>query len=156
MNIKQMLFPCYRRLMRRYCRRRNIILQEGAYISRSGFCKIGGGKIQLGEHAQINQGCTFVAHSDITIGRNTAIAYNCTLLTSANPNHPYNSLSRLYPPLHAPITIGDDVWVGACSVILPGVTIGNRVVIAAGSVVTRDIPDGVLVAGVPARIRKQL
>lgn len=108
------------------------------------------------ENAQVNAGCTFVAHDEIRIGRNTAVAYNCTFLTSANPNHPYNRLSKHYPSKHAPIRIGDDVWIGACSVVLPGVTVGNGCVVAAGSVVTRDVPDNVLVAGVPAVVKKLL
>lgn len=97
-----------------------------------------------------------VAHDAIYIGRHTAIAYNCTFLTSANPNYPYNRLGKIYPPKHAPIHIGDDVWVGACSVILPGVSIGAGSVVAAGSVVTHDVPAHVLVAGVPAVIKKKL
>ena len=77
----------------------------------------------------------------IKIGKNSTLAYQTTILTSANPNYPYNKLSELYPPMHAPVVIGDNVWVGARAVILPGVTIGDNVVIAAGSVVTKDVPD---------------
>ena len=77
-------------------------------------------------------------------------------MTSANPNSPYNRLSKLYRPLTAPVIIGDDVWVGANSTILPGVTIGDFSVVAAGSVVIKDIPSGVLVAGNPAIIKKRL
>ncbi len=58
--------------------------------------------------------------------------------------------------MHAPVKIGDNVWVGARAVILPGVTIGNNVVVAAGSVVNRDVPDNVVVAGVPAVIKKRI
>ena len=61
---------------------------------------------------------------------------------------------RFTPPLHAEVHIGDNVWVGARSVILPGVKIGNNVVIAAGSVVTKDVPENVMVAGVPAVVKK--
>ena len=55
-----------------------------------------------------------------------------------------------------PITIGDNVWIGGHAVINPGVTIGNNVVIAAGAVVTRDVPDNVVVGGVPAKVLRQL
>jgi len=110
----------------------------------------------LKEHAQVNAGCTFVSADTVSIGRNSAVAYNCTFLTSANPNHPFNKLSALYPPRHAPIRVGDDVWVGACSVLLPGVTVGDGSVVAAGSVVTRDVPPRVLVAGAPAVVKKRL
>ena len=66
------------------------------------------------------------------------------------------SLCKIYPPMHAPVIIGDNVWVGARSVILPGVIVGNNVVIAAGSVVTKDVPDNSLVAGVPAVIKRKI
>ena len=55
-----------------------------------------------------------------------------------------------------PVHIGNDVWVGGSAIILPGVTIGNNVIIAAGSIVTKDIPDNVIVAGNPAKIMKEL
>ena len=55
-----------------------------------------------------------------------------------------------------PVVIGDDVWIGANAVVLPGVHIGRHVVVAAGAVVTRDVPDGCVVAGVPATIKKRL
>ena len=55
-----------------------------------------------------------------------------------------------------PVTIGNDVWIGGNATILPGVTIGNNVVVAAGAVVTHDVPDNTLVAGVPARKIKDL
>ena len=92
----------------------------------------------------------------ITIGKNSTLAYQVTILTSANPNSPYNKLSKLYPPTHAPVVIGENVWVGARAVILPGVKIGNNVVVAAGSVITKDIPDNCLVAGVPAVVKKRI
>ena len=118
--------------------------------------KLGGGKLILKENAQINAACYLLSADTITIGQNSTLAYQVTILTSANPNYPYNKLSELYPPIHAPVTIGDNVWVGARSVILPGVTIGNNVVVAAGSVVTKNIPDNVLVAGVPAIIKRSI
>ena len=77
-------------------------------------------------------------------------------MTSANPNGPENKLSALYPQMTAPVIIGADVWVGANSTILPGVTIGDFSVIAAGAIVTKDVPSGVLVAGNPAVIKKKL
>lgn len=131
-------------------------MSDGAYISRKGFTKIGGGKLLMAEHSQINAGCFLLTSDTITLGENTTLAYQVTILTSANPNYPYNELSKIYKPMHAPVKIGDNVWVGARAVILPGVTIGNNVVVAAGSVVNRDVPDNVVVAGVPAVIKKRL
>ena len=84
------------------------------------------------------------------------MAYRTLLTTNANPNAPYNLLSKVYPPKHKDIWIGSNVWIGAGVIVLPGCRIGNDCVVAAGSVVCRDIPDNVMVAGVPAKIKKQI
>lgn len=97
-----------------------------------------------------------LAKERIVIGKNSTLAYGTTILTSANPNGPKNKLAALYPPIKAPVIIGDNVWVGANATILPGVTIGEMSVVAAGSVVTKSVPPGVLVAGNPAIIKKKL
>lgn len=109
-----------------FFRIRGIEIAKNAYISRKGFVRIGGGgKLILDEYAQINP-CCFLLNSDtIKIGKNSTLAYQVTILTSANPNFPYNTLSKIYAPMHAPVIIGDNVWVGARTVILPGVTIGK-------------------------------
>lgn len=112
--------------------------------------------IYMHENSEINMGCLIIAKDRIEIGENSTIAYGTTILTSSNPNGPRNRLSSIYPSFTAPVIIGDNVWVGAGSVILPGVTIGNNSVIAAGSVVTKNVPSGVMVAGNPANIKKQL
>lgn len=112
--------------------------------------------IYLHERAEINLGCFIVAKDKIVIGKNSTLAYGTTILTSANPNGPFNKLSELYPKMTAPVIIGEDVWIGANSTILPGVTIGDYCVVAAGSVVINDVPDGALVAGNPAKIKKML
>mgnify|MGYP002672982789 FL=1 len=78
------------------------------------------------------------------------------MTTNANPNAPYNKLCTVYPPQHKEIWIGENVWIGAGAIVLPGCRIGNNCVIAAGSVVCRDIPDNVMVAGVPAKIKKSI
>lgn len=104
----------------------------------------------------INALSLFVASSDIHIGKNSTLAYRTLLTTNANPNAPYNKLCKIYPPIHKEIYIGDNVWVGAGAVILPGCKIGNNSVIAAGAVVCNDVPDNVMVAGVPAKIKKKL
>ena len=112
--------------------------------------------IVLHKNSEINDGCYLLAKAKIEIGENSTLAYRVTVLTGADPNGPYNALSELYPPLIASVIIGKDVWVGANSTILPGVTIGDFSVVAAGSVVTKDVPSGVLVAGVPAEVKKNL
>lgn len=112
--------------------------------------------IVLHKNCDINDGCFLLAKAKIEVGDNSALAYGVSIITSADPNHDYNPLAKLYPPLTAPVVIGNNCWVGANSTILPGVTIGDFSVIAAGSVVTKDVPSGVMVAGVPATIKKQL
>ena len=72
------------------------------------------------------------------------------------PMHPMNAELRRREEFGKPIEIGSDVWVGGGAIILPGVTIGSRAVIGAGSVVTRDIPDGVFAAGNPCRVMRQI
>jgi len=110
----------------------------------------------LHRNAEINDWCKLLAKDRIEIGENSTLAYGATVLTSANPNGPHNKLSELYPAMTAPVVIGDNVWVGANATILPGVTIGCMSVVAAGAVVTKDVPSGVLVAGNPAVIKKKL
>ena len=70
--------------------------------------------------------------------------------------HPLDAALRRKQEFAKPVAIGSDVWVGGAAVICPGVTIGSRAVIGAGSVVTRDIPDGVFAAGNPCRVIRQL
>ena len=84
------------------------------------------------------------------------MAYRTLLTTNANPNAPYNKLCTVYPPQHKEIWIGQNVWIGAGAIVLPGCRIGNNCVIAAGSVVCCDIPDNVMVAGVTEKIKKSI
>lgn len=112
--------------------------------------------LELGNNTEINTGCFLLAKDKIIIGENSTLAYQATILTSANPNGPYNKLVRLYPSIKKPVIIGENSWVGARATILPGIRIGNYSIIAAGSVVTKDVPDYTVVAGVPAKVIKQL
>ena len=108
------------------------------------------------KNSRIEAGCFLLLRDVIEIGENSTIAYNTTILTSSDPNHPYNKLSQLYPPKLSPVRIGDNVWIGACSTILEGVTIGECSIVAAGALVNKDVPPYTVVAGVPARVIKQL
>ena len=112
--------------------------------------------IILHKNCDINFGCFFLAKAKIEIGENSALAYGVSVITSADPNGEYNALSALYPAKTAPVVVGKNCWIGANSTILPGVTIGDYCVVAAGSVVTKDIPSGTMVAGVPAVYKKKL
>ena len=125
-------------------------------ISKKGVRKIGKGKIVCADNVNINAEVMFVAMKDITIGRNSTLAYRVLISTSANPNAPYNSLAAFYPPVHKDVHIGENCWIGAGAIILPGIRIGNGSVVAAGAVVNKDVPENVMVAGVPAEVKKYL
>lgn len=113
-----------------------------------------GTEITLGEHVFINYNCTMLDSGGIHIGDHTLIGPNCQFYT---PNHPTDHIERREPKETAfPIRIGKDCWIGGGAIVLPGVTIGDRCIIAAGSVVTKDVPDDSLVAGVPATIKRKL
>lgn len=109
--------------------------------------------LYMHENSRINYSCLILARTRIEIGENSGLAYGVTVLTGADPR---NELNKLYAPKNAPVTIGKNCWIGANSTILPGVTIGDYCIVAAGSVVTKDVPSGVLVAGNPAVIKKHL
>lgn len=137
-------------------KKRGWVLSDNVMISIHGVKKIGGGRIYCTDNVNINAECMLIASSDITIGKNSTLAYRTLLTTNANPNAPYNELCKIYPPIHKEIQIGDNVWVGAGVIVLPGCRIGNNSVIAAGSVVCSDIPDNCMAAGTPAKVKKHL
>ena len=110
----------------------------------------GWGRMRIGDRVFINSGSVVISVLEITIGNDVAIASDCYIIDSNS----HGVEGR--PHVEAPVHIGDGTWVGARAMILPGVTIGKRVVVAAGSVVTRDVPDDTLVAGNPARIIRSL
>lgn len=111
-----------------------------------------GKNIRLGRRVFINAGCSFQDQGGITIGDDTLIGHRVILATLNHGLRPEHR-SNLEP---APITIGQNVWIGAGSIILPGVTIGDNTIIAAGATVTKDIPPNVIAAGTPAKILKQI
>lgn len=109
--------------------------------------------ILMHDDTSIERGSFIVANDRVEIGTGAAIAYGVTILTSADPR---TKLRKLYPKMTAPVIIGDYCWIGARSMILPGVTIGECSVVAAGSVVIKDVPPHCLVAGSPAIVKKKL
>ncbi len=109
-----------------------------------------GAQISLGEDFVGNFGLTILDEAPVEIGDRVFIGPHCGLYTVA---HALDAAQRSAGVMRSrPIRIGDDVWIGGHSVILPGVTIGDGTVIGAGSVVTRDIPAGVVAAGNPCRV----
>ena len=127
---------------------------EDCYIEPPLHANWGGHHLHLGNLVYANYNLTAVDDGEIFIGDCTMIGPNVTLAT---PNH------LLAPELrekgyqyNLPIHIGKNVWLGAGVIVVPGVTIGDNTVIGAGSVVTRDIPAGVLAFGVPCRVQREL
>lgn len=101
-----------------------------------------------------NFNCVVLDVAPVTIGNNVLFGPSVQIYTAT---HPISAAARrLWLESAKPITIGSDVWVGGGAIICPGVTIGDRSVIGAGSVVTRDIPSDVIVAGHPARVIRAL
>lgn len=97
--------------------------------------------------------CAFTGHAAITIGDEVMIAHKVNLVTAGHPVAPD---IRRRCITAAPIVVETNVWIGAAATIMPGVTIGADSVVAAGPVVTRDVPAATLVAGVPARVIRDL
>lgn len=113
------------------------------------FCCDNGKNIRVGENFLANYNVTILDIAPVTIGDYVMIGPN-TLITTVN--HPLSPAGRRRHLGQArPVAIARDVWIGGNCTILPGVTIGNNAVIAAGAVVTKDVPDNCVVAGVPAR-----
>lgn len=117
-----------------------------------------GNNIFIGENCEINMNCIFLDCNKITIGNNCGIAPGVQILTVYHPTNARERISKneqgfaFWKTQSKPVTIGDDVWIGAGSIIMPGVEIGNNVVIGAGSVVTKSIPDNVIAVGNPCKI----
>ena len=116
------------------------------------FCDYGS-NIELGERVFFNFNCVVLDVCRIRIGSFTLFGPAVQIYT---PMHPMNAELRRMQEFGKPIDIGSDVWVGGGALILPGVTIGSRAVIGAGSVVTRDIPEGVFAAGNPCRVVREI
>jgi maltose O-acetyltransferase len=112
-----------------------------------------GSNIHLGTRVFFNFNCVVLDVCEVRIGDYTLFGPGAQILT---PLHPFDAALRRKQEFGKPIEIGADVWVGGGALILAGVRIGSRAVIGAGSVVTRDIPEGVFAAGNPCRVVKDL
>lgn len=111
-----------------------------------------GKNITIGKDVFINSGCHFQDQGGIVIGDGTLIGHNVVLATINHDLSPANNRKNHY----APIIIGSHVWIGSNATILPGVRIGDWAVVAAGAVVTKDIPALTVAGGVPARVLKKV
>ena len=112
------------------------------------------GDIVIGDHTRIGIHCTIIG--PVCIGNHVNLAQGITVTAL---NHNFADTNKRIDEQGIstqPVVIGDDVWIGANAVILPGVTVGSHSVVAAGAVVTKDVPENCVVGGVPAKIIKQL
>ena len=116
------------------------------------FCDYGT-NIFLGQRVFFNFNCVVLDVCPIHIGDYTLFGPAVQIYT---PMHPFDAALRRKEEFGKPVDIGSDVWVGGGAIILPGVRIGSRAVIGAGSVVTRDVPDGVFAAGNPCRVIREI
>ena len=113
-----------------------------------------GSNVTFGDDVFVNVGFTLVDDIEVRIGSRVMIAPNVTITVTGHPVHP--DLRAGMAQFSAPVVIEDDVWLGAHVVVLPGITVGAGSIVGAGSVVTRDVPPGVVVGGVPARVLRRI
>src|SRR5699024_10050572 len=126
---------------------------EGAFINPPFYCDYGF-HIEVGKNFFANYSCTIIDVAKVKIGDNCQFAPNVSIYTAGHPIHP-ESRNTMYE-YGIEVTIGDNVWIGGNTVIVPGVHIGSNTVIGAGSVVTKDIPDWVVAAGNPCKVIRKI
>lgn len=127
--------------------------KESFYIEQNFWCDYGY-NIEVGENFYANHDCVMLDPAKITFGDNVFIAPQCGFYTAG---HPLDVEARNSGLEYAyPITVGNNVWFGGHVSVMPGVTIGDNVVIGAGSVVTKDIPSNVVAVGNPCKVLKKL
>ena len=127
---------------------------EGCYIEPPFRANWGGRHIHFGKNVYCNFNFTAVDDSHIYVGSHTMIGPNVTIAAGGHPNMPELRLKAYQ--YNMPVHIGENCWIGAGTIIVPGVTIGDNTVIGAGSVVTKDIPADCVAVGCPCRILRQI
>lgn len=126
---------------------------ENAFVNPPFYCDYGS-HIEVGKNFFANYNCTFLDVAKIVIGDNCQLAPNVSIYTAGHPVHP--DTRNFGYEYGIQVTIGNNVWIGGNTVICPGVHIGDNVVIGAGSVVTKDIPDMVIAAGNPCKVIRKI
>lgn len=111
-------------------------------------------RIVIGSHTYVGPDCLFDLCDDITIGNRAAVSARCSFVTHMNVGA--SDLADIYPSTTGKIYVGDDTWLGVGATVLMDTAIGRRCMIAAGAVVNRDVEDGTLAGGVPAREIKRI
>ena len=126
---------------------------EKAFVNPPFYCDYGS-HIEVGNNFFANYNCTILDVAKVRIGDNCQMAPGVSIYTAGHPLHPVSRNSGY--EYGKEVTIGDNVWIGGNTVICPGVHIGNNVVLGAGSVVTKDIPDWSVAAGNPCRVIRKI
>lgn len=140
------------RLRRKLLGLLGIQLGEGTVVLGGSY--FSGGRLVTGAGCYINRGCYFDFNAQITLGNNVVIGHGVTLITA---EHAIGDSSRRAGPVSGrPIAVKDGAWIGANATLLPGVVIGQGSIVAAGAVVTKDVSANVVVAGVPAKVVREL
>ena len=127
---------------------------EECYIEPPLHANFGGHHVHFGNNVYANFNLTLVDDGHIYVGDKTMIGPNVTIATAGHPIQP--TLRYLEMQYNIDVHIGKNVWIGAGSVILPGVTIGDNTVIGAGSIVTKDIPSNVVAVGNPCHVMREI
>lgn len=127
---------------------------EDCYIESPLRANWGGKNVHFGNGVYANFNLTLVDDGDIFVGNNVMFAPNVVIASATHPIHP--ELRRKQAQYNLPIHIGNNVWIGAGAVVLPGVKIGDNTVIGAGSIVTKDIPSNVVAIGNPCRVLREI
>lgn len=127
---------------------------DGCYIEPPLHANFGGLHVHFGNNVYANFNLTLVDDTHIYVGNNVMFAPNVVVATAKHPLEP--DLRRLGLQSNAPVHIGDNCWIGAGALIMPGITIGENTVIGAGSVVTKDIPPNVVAVGNPCKVLKEI
>lgn len=125
---------------------------DSASVEPSFFCDYGF-NISLGQGVYFNTGCVILDVCPVEIGERSLFGPGVQIYAAT---HPLNAAARRKYELGRPVRIGSDVWCGGGAIVCPGVTIGSRTVVGAGSVVTRDIPSDVFAAGNPCRVIREI
>lgn len=127
---------------------------NGCYIETPFHANWGGKNVHFGKNVYANFNLVLVDDDDIFVGDNVLFAPNVTISSGTHPIHP--KLRREQAQYNLPIRIECNVWIGANSIVLPGITIGENSVIGAGSVVTKDIPANVIAVGNPCKVLRSI
>ena len=151
----------YNAIPRRFVEKRAAMLPqmfaevgEGCYIESPFYANWGGHHVHLGKGVYANFGATFVDDTHIYIGDATMLGPNVVIATAGHPIDPELRARALQ--YNMSVRIGNNCWLGAGVIVMPGVTIGDDTVIGAGSVVTKDIPSGVVAVGNPCKVMREV